>query len=79
MLKEALAANTIGGKVDDDSRWRAAQEDVRQAQASWSRIGPVPDAATPRRSTDRFQRACRRIADAAQQPDRLVRELAQPS
>ncbi len=24
MLKEALAANTIGGKVDDDSRWRAA-------------------------------------------------------
>ena len=24
MLKEALAANTIGGKVDDDSRFRAA-------------------------------------------------------
>ena len=42
MLKEALAANTIGGKVDDESRRRAAQEDVRQAQASWSRVGPVP-------------------------------------
>src|SRR5205823_7301286 len=28
MLKEALAANTIGGKVDDTSRWRAAQEEV---------------------------------------------------
>ena len=28
MLKEALAANTIGGKVDDDSRFRAAAEDV---------------------------------------------------
>ena len=41
MLKEALAANTIGGKVDDDSRWRAAAEDVRQAQAAWSRLGPV--------------------------------------
>ena len=40
MLKEALAANTIGGKVDDDSRLRAAAEEVRQAQASWSRIGP---------------------------------------
>jgi len=26
MLKEALAANTIGGKVEDDSRWRAAAE-----------------------------------------------------
>ena len=48
MLKEALAANTIGGKVDDDSRWRAAAEDVRQAQAAWSRIGPVPDAGAPR-------------------------------
>jgi hypothetical protein len=64
MLKEALAANTIGGKVDDDSRWRAAAEDVRQAQSSWSRIGVVPEAA--RRSlNDRFQRACRRITDRA--------------
>src|SRR5262249_37426199 len=43
MLKEALAANTIGGKADHDSRLRAAAEEVRQAQASWSRIGPVPD------------------------------------
>jgi hypothetical protein len=41
MLKEALAANTIGGKVDVEEPPRAAQEDVRQAQASWSRIGPV--------------------------------------
>ena len=28
MLKEALAANTIGGKVDVESRRRAVQEDV---------------------------------------------------
>jgi hypothetical protein len=64
MLKEALAANTIGGRVDDDSRFRAANEDVRQAQASWSRIGPVPDE-TRRALADRFQRAIRRISDAA--------------
>jgi len=64
MLKEALAANTIGGKVDDDSRWRAATEDVRQAQESWSRIGLVPDEIR-RPLTDRFQRATRRIVDAA--------------
>ena len=58
MLKEALAANTIGGKVDDDSRLRAAEDDVRQAQARWSRIGPVPD--TVRRAlADRFQRGRR--------------------
>jgi hypothetical protein len=63
MLKEALASNTIGGKVDDDSRWRAAAEELRQAQASWTRIGPVPD--TDRRAlTDRFSRACRQIADS---------------
>ena len=64
MLKEALAANTIGGKVDDDSRLRAAQEDMRQAQSSWSRIGPVPDAAR-RPLADRFARACRAISETA--------------
>jgi hypothetical protein len=64
MLKDALAANTIGGKADDDSRWRAAAEDVRQAQAAWSRLGPVPDA-TRRQLSDRFQRAVRKISDRA--------------
>jgi hypothetical protein len=63
MLKEALAANTIGGKVDHDSRLRAAQEDVRQAQAGWSRIGPVPEPAR-RALADRFQRASRLITEA---------------
>jgi hypothetical protein len=63
MLKEALAANTIGGKVDTDHRFRAAGEEVRQAQASWSRIGPVPED-TRRAFADRFQRAIRRISDA---------------
>ena len=60
MLKEALAANTIGGKVDEESRRRAAQEDVRQAQANWSRIGPVRDEIR-RPLADRFDRACRWI------------------
>ena len=62
MLKEALAANTIGGKVDEESRTRAAAEEVRQAQASWARIGPVPDDVR-RALTDRFARACRRIVE----------------
>jgi hypothetical protein len=64
MLREALAANTIGGKVDEDSRWRAAAEEVRQAQAGWSRIGHVPEEAR-RVLADRFQRACRRISERA--------------
>jgi hypothetical protein len=62
MLKESLAANTIGGKVDDDSKLRAAAEDLRQAQAAWSRLGPVPD--EPRRAlADRYQRAVRSISE----------------
>jgi hypothetical protein len=62
MLKEALASNTIGGKVDVESRRRAAQEDVRQAQASWSRIGPVADD-VKRALSERFQRAVRQISE----------------
>jgi Domain of Unknown Function (DUF349) len=62
MLKEALAANTIGGRVDEDSRARAAGEELRQAQASWSRIGPVPED-VKRALADRFQKASRRIND----------------
>jgi len=61
MLRDALAANTIGGKpADNESRYRAADEEVRQAQANWSRIGPVPDEVR-RALVDRFQAAIRRI------------------
>jgi hypothetical protein len=62
MLKEALAANTIGGKADDSSRFRAAAEELRQVQASWSRIGPVADAVRAPLAA-RFQRACQRVAE----------------
>ncbi len=63
MLKEALAANTIGGKASpgsDDSRFRAAAEEARQAQASWSRLGLVAED-TRAQLTSRFQRALRTI------------------
>ena len=69
MLKEALAANTIGGKVDEESRLRAATEEVRQAQAAWMRIGPVPDNVR-RALSDRFARACRRVTERST-PSRL--------
>jgi hypothetical protein len=66
MLKEALASNTIGGKVEDDIRYRAANEEVHQAQAAWSRIGFVPD--DQRRAlADRMQRAVRRISEKTAQ------------
>jgi hypothetical protein len=63
-LKEALAANTIGGRVAEDSRWRAAAEEVRQARTAWSGLGAVPEDVR-RTLGDRFHRACRRITERA--------------
>jgi hypothetical protein len=60
MLREALASNTIGGRAGEESKWRAMAEDVRSAQASWSRLGPVPGDAG-RQLADRFHRACSRF------------------
>jgi hypothetical protein len=60
MLREALASNQIGGRSSEESRWRAAAEDVKQAQASWKRIGPVPPE-QGRELHDRFRRACDRV------------------
>lgn len=62
MLKEALASNTIGGRVDDQTKRRAAQETVRAARAAWSRLGP----ATGDEASDlerRFTAACRKFDD----------------
>ena len=64
-LRERLATNTIGGgraAENEEARWRAAEQDVRSAQAQWTRLGPVPaDVAGPLH--ERFQRACRRFYD----------------
>jgi hypothetical protein len=60
MLREALAANTIGGRAGEEGKWRAMAEDVRQAQASWNRLGPVPGD-TGRALNERFHRATSRF------------------
>ena len=62
MLREALASNTIGGRAGEESKWRAMAEDVRQAQSSWSRLGPVPGDAG-RELSERFHKACNRFFD----------------
>src|SRR4051812_20305352 len=62
MLREALAANTIGGRAGEESKWRAMAEDVRQAQASWSRLVPVPGDAG-RALNERFHKAVTRFFD----------------
>ena len=62
MLREALATNTIGGRAGEESKWRAMADDVRQAQAAWNRLGPVPGDAG-RALTERFHRACNRFQE----------------
>jgi hypothetical protein len=62
MLREALAANTIGGRAGEESKWRSMAEEVKQAQASWNRLGPVPGD-SGRALTERFHRACSRFQD----------------
>jgi Arc/MetJ-type ribon-helix-helix transcriptional regulator len=64
--RERLAANTMtGGRnaaENEETRWRAAEQEVRSAQAQWMRLGPVPpQVAGP--LNERFQRACRRFYD----------------
>ncbi len=65
-LREALAANTIAGRassrVSEESKWRAAADEVKDAQAAWRRLGPVAGEAG-RALADRFNRACQRFFD----------------
>jgi hypothetical protein len=62
LLKDALAANTIGGKVDEEAKRRSAATAVKDAQAAWRRLGPVPGE-RGRQLGARFHRACRRFFD----------------
>lgn len=60
MLKESLAANTIGGRVNEEVKLRAAGDRVRRAQQAWRELGPVFGEAG--RALDaRFHKACRRF------------------
>jgi hypothetical protein len=61
MWREALASNTIGGKVAEEAKQRAATDEVRRAQAAWEKVGYVPEE-TRRGLAERFERACRRLA-----------------
>jgi hypothetical protein len=63
--RDRLAANTMShGKAADveDAKWRAAEQDIRNAQSQWTRLGPVPpEVAGPLH--ERFQRAVRKFYD----------------
>jgi Domain of Unknown Function (DUF349) len=61
--REALAANTMGAgaaRQAEDARQRAAEQEVRSAQAAWSRLGPLP-AEERKPQQERFDRAVRKF------------------
>jgi hypothetical protein len=63
--RDRLAVNTMGGNKaveSEESRSRAVEQEIRNAQAQWTRFGPIPpEVAGP--LNERFQRACRRFYD----------------
>jgi hypothetical protein len=63
--REALAANTMGAgaaRQAEDVRQRAAEQEVRSAQAAWARLGPL-DPAERKPLQDRFDRAVRKFSE----------------
>jgi hypothetical protein len=70
-LREALAANTIGGRPDDENRGRAADQEMRQLQTAWTQVGFVPDVQA-RALTSRFQRASQRFFEQREQRRRAL-------
>ena len=60
MWREALASNTMGGRIADESKARAAAEEARKAQAAWQRLGYLPEPERRALQAD-FDKACRVI------------------
>jgi hypothetical protein len=57
--REALAANTMGARVDESAIKRERKDKVESARAAWSRVGPVGSSDRERLNA-RFRDACRR-------------------
>ena len=63
--RERLASNTMAGgqsKQADEGKLREAEQEVRNAQQQWMRLGPVA-ATVAGPLNERFQRACRKFFD----------------
>jgi hypothetical protein len=58
-LREQLANNTMGVRVDEGVRRRAAMEEIKRLQLERRRLGSIPGDAA-RQFGARFQRACDR-------------------
>ncbi|HXT69053.1 MAG TPA: DUF349 domain-containing protein [Vicinamibacterales bacterium] len=78
-LRSALASNAMGKSSNEEAKWRAAAEGVKEAQAAWARLAPVAgsDAAE---LEGQFREACRRVNDLARrhQPQQQHRSSSAP-
>jgi len=70
-LRQALAANTFGGRSTDD-RAPAAQDQIRDLQAAWQRL-VIPHTDAARELDDRFKRAIAAARDRARGNTELTR------
>jgi len=75
-LRDALAANTIGGRAAVEAKWHSASVEVESAQAAWKRLGPVPGE-EGRRLADRFDQATRRFFEVRPKPEKTERPRAE--
>jgi hypothetical protein len=59
-LRSALASNAMGGRINEEAKWRGAADTVKDAQSAWLRLPPVsgPEAHA---LESRFREACRRV------------------
>ena len=69
-LKQALAANTIGGPAPGESKknWRTATQEVERLKTNWERLGPIIGDAD-RTLSDRFRKAYTHFFELRKTPD----------
>jgi hypothetical protein len=77
-LRSALASNAMGGRVNEEAKWRAAGDTVKDAQSAWLRLPPVtsPEA---RSLEARFRDACRRVNEQSRRHSNVSRRPARPA
>lgn len=63
-LRSALASNAMGGRANEEAKWRAAADTVRDAQSAWLRLAPLAGV-EGQALESRFRDACRRVNDLA--------------
>ena len=76
--REALAANTMGAgsaRQAEDARQRAAEQEVRSAQAAWTRLGPLPSEER-KPLQERFDRAVRKFFEMRRRTGARVKDSA---